>query len=82
MIDRKGIRGRKPNPRREVYMQRFGMRYKHPAIRLHTTLLDMLDGCKDDEARRILLGKTEKFSADEQARQDQRLSGEGGARCT
>ena len=69
MIDRKGIRGRKPNPRREVYMQRFGMRYKHPAIRLHTTLLDMLDGCKDAMAQRILLGRTEKFSADEQAHQ-------------
>lgn len=72
MIDRKGIGGRKPNPRKQKYMRDFILTEHYARRQLHTPLLDMLDGCKDDEARRILLGKTEKFSADEQAQQEPR----------
>ena len=77
MIDRKGIGGCKPNPRRERYRRDFIMSKHQSKKLLPLTMLDMLDGCKDDEARRILLGRTEKFSAEPQARQDQRLSGGG-----
>ena len=72
MIDRKGIGGRKPNPRKQVYIRDFIMTEHQAHKILNSTLLDMLDGCKDDEARRILLGRTEKFSAEPQARQEPR----------
>ena len=64
--------GRTPNPRRQAYMRDFIMSKQQAKKLLPSTMLDMLDGCKDDEARRILLGKTEKFSADEQAQQEPR----------
>ena len=46
-------------------MDKFRIRNTQPTRLLHTPLMDMLDGCKDDAARRILLGTTEKFTEDD-----------------
>lgn len=42
--------------RRKQYMQKFALPYKHPERWLPIELMDRLDRCADDEARRILLG--------------------------
>jgi hypothetical protein len=46
----------KHDPRRVKYGERFDIPMPKRRKRLPGRLLDMLDGCKDDEARRLLLG--------------------------
>lgn len=49
--------GRPRDERREAYTARFGLKRTHRAQRdLTQRLMDQLDGCKDDEARKVLLG--------------------------
>ena len=47
--------GAAPDLRRMARMEEFGLYYANPK-RLPQKLLDLLDACKDDDARRILLG--------------------------
>ena len=44
--------------RRRMYMKRFGLEYAHPLRAMPASLIDQLDRCSDDSARRILLGIT------------------------
>lgn len=50
---------RPPNPRREFYIEHFNLALVNPRNRLPVSLLEQLDACKDDDARRILLGISE-----------------------
>lgn len=47
--------------RRQRYMERFGLSYRHPFMMLPIRLLDQLDACKSDEARRLILGRSERM---------------------
>jgi hypothetical protein len=44
---------------REAWMLRFGLSYHHPDQWLPDNLLWQLSRCRDDEARRLILGKSE-----------------------
>ena len=77
VIDRKGIGGCKPNPRRKAYMQQFSIVGRWGTRLLDFTLLDILDKCADDEARRILVGRTQKFTAEEAHLAGKRGRGDG-----
>ena len=48
--------GRPPNLRREAYVERFHLTQKNMKRYLSNSFMDQLDRCKDDEARRLLLG--------------------------
>lgn len=44
--------------RRERYMKQFGLKYTRPRRMLPQKLLDQLDACQSDEARRLILGRS------------------------
>ena len=44
------------DPRREAYRIRFGLSHKMMRKNFTAWFLDVLDACKDDASRRILLG--------------------------
>ena len=46
------------NERRLAYIERFDVWPTKPYRELPKSLLDQLDACKDDEARRLILGKS------------------------
>jgi hypothetical protein len=50
-----------PDIRRDEYAQRFGLRFYNPYRGLPCKLLDQLDACSCDEARRLILGVSEPF---------------------
>jgi hypothetical protein len=52
----KNLGGRPKDERRWAYVKRFGLNPIRPHHKLTTKLLDQLDRCKDDEARRLILG--------------------------
>jgi hypothetical protein len=52
-------RGPKPLAERVRMIDAMQMRYDTPARKLPVRLLEQLAGCKDDDARRILLGMSE-----------------------
>ena len=55
------------DPRRALYAQRFGLTNEQLYKRVEGSLtLDQLDDCKDDAARRLLLGISERQGAREQ----------------
>jgi len=56
----KEFKGRFVDRRRRAYMKRFGIKCRRPWRDLPDDLLLQLDRCADDEARRILLGITER----------------------
>ena len=58
---RKG--GRPRIERRNAYRLRFGLTAKQATMFLRENGMDQLDRCKDDEARRLLLGTSEVVSA-------------------
>jgi hypothetical protein len=49
-------RGRKPNPRREAYIKRYKITLTNARRLLTIKVMDQLDMCRSDAARRILLG--------------------------
>lgn len=53
-------RGPKTNERRDAYIRRFRLVVVKPSRMLPCALLDQLDACADDLARRLLLGVSEK----------------------
>jgi len=59
--------GRPPDPRRRRYIKEFGVRSNQAQAShlLGRKLLDQLDGCADDSARRVLLGKGRPFESRE-----------------
>jgi len=44
---------------RKAWMMRFGLSYKRPDHWLPDEMLLQLSRCRDDEARRLILGKSE-----------------------
>jgi hypothetical protein len=48
--------GRPGDRRRMAYIDRFGLTQKFPWRLITHSLMDRLDACKDDEARKVLLG--------------------------
>ena len=55
--------GRPADPRVKQYMERFGLSRK---VFRRRTLLDQLDACQSDEARRLLLGVSAPIGAEEE----------------
>ena len=51
--------GRPANVRRLAVMQKYGMKLCTPRRLLTESLLDQLDRCQSEEARKLLLGVTE-----------------------
>ena len=51
-----GSRGLERTRGRLEIMARFGIRTVHPTREIPLTLLDQLERCADDEARRLILG--------------------------
>ena len=47
---------RPPDVRRAEYVERLGVQQGKPRRLFTQTLMDRLDRCKDDEARKVLLG--------------------------
>ena len=47
---------------RTLYMDEFGIEYARPRVLLTTEFIMQLKGCRDDSARRLLLGISEKFN--------------------
>lgn len=50
--------GRRPNERQWAYMKKYGIHSENVKQVLSKTIMDQLDACADDCARRILLGKS------------------------
>ena len=55
--------GRPADPRVKQYMERFGLSRK---VFRRRKLLDQLDACQSDEARRLLLGVSAPIGAEEE----------------
>ena len=55
--------GRPADPRVKQYMERFGLSRK---VCRRRKLLDQLDACQSDEARRLLLGVSAPIGAEEE----------------
>jgi hypothetical protein len=65
MDNQPGKRGPKPNKRRAYYMKEYGLKPDHSGAARNTlreSFLDQLDACQSDEARRLLIGKSIKFT--------------------
>lgn len=55
--------GRPGNPRRKAICEKFGVKSVGKKHFITNGLLDQLDACADDSARRLLLGKGEREAA-------------------
>ena len=64
------------NRRRRAILERYSIRPQNPSRVLYTSRLDQIEGCKDDPAVRLLLGKSERFSAEELAANKRAREGE------
>lgn len=62
---RKGIGGRPRNQKRDGYVQAYSLTRRQSDNRLTPESMAQLDACKDDMARRLLLGCTEQFAPGE-----------------
>ena len=63
MITFKHSPGPVPNPRRVMYAKRYGLNTVKRVKFLTNTVMDQLDACKDESARRVLLGIRRKRTA-------------------
>lgn len=58
------MRGRKQNPRRKEFCERYGLTPRQMrSLSIGGMLLDQLDRCKSEAARRLLLGVSKKKGA-------------------
>ena len=53
------------NIRRALLLGRLGITYSRPSREMPTSKMDQLQMCKDEAARRLLLGKSEQFAPGE-----------------
>jgi hypothetical protein len=63
---RGGTAGRPPDPRVAYYVRRFRLPAKGRIRILTWKMLEQLDRCQSDCARRLLLGVSEQWGADEE----------------